>query len=155
MNQKPWSHLGFCSLPWLKRKSFFCPQNEMNKVYNPAFRAWKLQRCSLPGCCSQPRFPSSLPLLPILSLRYPSLHRCPCRHPSVLSPPALNIPSPADLHTGRRFLHRWELDCCLYWFGSLFSKHRRWPHGVVFVASLLLPFIITGRWSPCVFSNVV
>lgn len=100
-----------------------------------------------------PRPSHPLALSPILSLCHPSSPPSHLRHPSGFPPPALAAPSPAC--PGRHFLRCWELHCCPYLFGSLFSKCWRWPHGVVFVTSLLLPFIITERWSPCVFLSVV
>lgn len=85
-----------------------------------------------------PIYPTCIPAVPLSTLRTNPHH-----------------PPPAYLCISRGFLHCWELDYCPYLFGSLFTKRWRWPHGVVFSTSLLLPFIITGHWSLCVFSNAV
>lgn len=95
---------------------------------------------------SSPSVTHPLPLLPILPTLTPAA-------PLGFPPTCPRRPLPCL--PGQAFppLLRTALLPLFIWFP--FSKCWRRPHGVVFVTSLLLPFIITERWSPCVFSNVV
>lgn len=144
----------FGSMPWLKRKSFSCLQIETDEVYNATFRLQKLQWWSMRQlkAAPEPRFSHPLRCIPPFPFVTCPAHprSCTARQYPLTCPTA---PSPASLRTGKHFLHCWELDWCPYLFGSPFSN--LWPHGVVFVTSLLLPFIITRHWLSCVFSNAV
>lgn len=149
MNQKPGSHLGFCSMPWLKRKSLFHLQSKTNEVYHTAFRVQKLQQRSSWCCCSK----APCPDLPVLSLCYPPPHLHTCR---VLGAPpscpycplpcllTLRQTFPPPLRTGLLPLF---IQVPFFWAGDV--------HTGLSLSRHYCCLIIKGHWSPCVFSKVV
>lgn len=135
----------------LIKKEIFLPSTKWDEwslqrsIQSPKVTAVQCLRPLQPGPMPRPsRPPPFSPSSPFFS---PS-SRC--------SPHLPSLPTPLPTYTRADVsstTENWIV--ALIYLVPFFSKRWRWPHGVVFVTSLLLPFIITGRWSPCVFSNVV